>query len=142
MHHLRSAAEGFVFGEPGVPSKVDRVVTIAMRDMRFEPNELQVKVDETIRFVVVNKSDTEHDFTIGDIATQTAHRKEMVEAMEKGSAMHHHDDPNATSVTAGQSGELIWKFTRAGSFEFDCNVPGHYEAGMKGIITVLGTSGK
>jgi uncharacterized cupredoxin-like copper-binding protein len=39
-------------------------------------------------------------------------------------------------VGPGQQRELIWKFTRAGNFEFDCNVPGHYEAGMRGVIEV------
>jgi uncharacterized cupredoxin-like copper-binding protein len=32
------------------------------------------------------------------------------------------------------SGELIWRFTRAMTLEFACNVPGHYEAGMVGQV--------
>jgi uncharacterized cupredoxin-like copper-binding protein len=137
-HRAGSAGDKFLFGEPGVPSKVDRIVAVTMHDISFEPNVLEVKVGETIRFVVTNKSEADHDFTIGDSGTQTVHRKEMAEAMEKTGAMHHHHhEPNAISVNAGESGELIWKFTRAGNFEFDCNVPGHYEAGMKGMIRVV-----
>lgn len=130
------AAEKFAFGQLGERSKVDRTVTITTLDMRFEPKVLKVKTGETIRFVVMNKSDVDHDFTIGDAATQTAHRTEMLAAMGKGAKMHHDADPNAISIKAGQVGELVWKFSRAGQFEFDCNVPGHYEAGMKGTITV------
>ena len=34
------------------------------------------------------------------------------------------------------TGTLIWKFTQAGTVEFACLMPGHYEAGMKGSIRV------
>ena len=33
-------------------------------------------------------------------------------------------------------GEVIWTFANAGSFEFGCLIPGHYESGMKGDVTV------
>lgn len=134
MEGMHPAAE-FRFGEPADAAKADRTVTITMRDLSFEPNALTVKAGETIRFVVTNKSEIDHDFTIGDVQTQTAHRAEMAEAMQKGE-MGHGDDPNAMLVNAGQRRELIWKFTRAGRLEFDCNIPGHYEAGMRGVITV------
>ena len=136
MHSPADGGHEFAFGEPGRPSQVNRVISIAMQEMSFEPRSLDVKIGETIRFVVTNRSEVDHDFTIGDAATQTAHRKEMLEAMKMGSEMHHAADPNAISVEAGRKGELIWKFTRAGRFEFDCNVPGHFEAGMTGLIAV------
>lgn len=126
---------GFSFGEPGKSAKADRIVNITMGDMSFTPASIDVTAGETIRFIVVNKSEIEHDFTIGDVETQTVHRVEMAEAMAKDE-MEHGDDPNAILVNAGQQRDLIWKFTRGGSFEFDCNIPGHYEAGMKGVITV------
>lgn len=136
MQHPSIGGTKFSFGEPAKGAKVDRVVNVTMLDVSFEPKKLDVRIGETIRFVVTNKSALDHDFTIGDVKAQTAHRKEMADALEKNADMHHGDDPNAISVKAGESGELSWKFTRAGSFEFDCNVPGHYEAGMKGAIAV------
>lgn len=126
---------GFSFGESGKATKADRIVNITMGDMSFTPDSIDVTTGETIRFVVVNKSEIEHDFTIGDVETQAAHRAEMAEAVEKDE-MEHGDDPNAILVDAGQQRELIWRFTRRGSLEFDRNIPGHYEAGMKGVITV------
>jgi uncharacterized cupredoxin-like copper-binding protein len=139
MQHGASG-ESFPFGEPGTAGTVDRTINITMKDITFDPAAVQVKTGETIRFVVTNRSEGDHDFTIGDVEAQTAHRKEMAEMMERGMEMHHDDDPNAVSVEAGETGTLIWKFTHAGSFEFDCNIPGHYEAGMKGVITVSGTA--
>ncbi len=34
----------------------------------------------------------------------------------------------------GGSGEVIWTFSNAGTFEFACLIPGHYESGMHGAI--------
>lgn len=127
---------GFSFGTPGKAAEATRTVTVVMKEMSFEPAAVTVKPGETIRFVVRNESDVDHDFTLGDTVTQTAHRREMAEMMEKGGEMHHHDDANAVMVKAGTRAELVWKFTRPGSLEYDCNIPGHYEAGMKGTIRV------
>lgn len=126
----------FTFGEAGNPADADRVVKITMQDFSFDPASLNVRAGETVRFVVTNNGELDHEFAIGDTKSQTTHRKEMSELMEKGSGMQGNDDPNVVTVKVGQTGELTWKFTRAGSLEFDCNIPGHYESGMKGVITV------
>src|SRR4030042_1607785 len=44
--------------------------------------------------------------------------------------------PNETSVEPGKTGELIWQFTNAGTFDFACLEPGHFEAGMVGKVHV------
>jgi len=137
MQHGQTTSKKFAFGEPGKSSKANRTVTIVMTDDRFEPASLEVRVGETIRFILKNTSALDHDFTLGDGATQKAHRAEMAEMANEGGEMQHMDDPNAAYVKAGEAGELTWKFSRAGRLEFDCNVPGHYEAGMAGTISVV-----
>ena len=47
-----------------------------------------------------------------------------------------HGDPNSVLLEPGESKELVWTFTKAGSLEFACNLPGHYEVGMMGKIVV------
>jgi uncharacterized cupredoxin-like copper-binding protein len=47
-----------------------------------------------------------------------------------------HDDPNSVLVEPGKSAELTWTFTKATGLEFACNIPGHYQAGMVGKLTV------
>jgi len=47
-----------------------------------------------------------------------------------------HTDPNRLSVDPGKTGTLVWQFTRAGTFDFACLQPGHFEAGMRGKIAV------
>jgi len=52
-----------------------------------------------------------------------------------------HDDPNAVRLGAGDDVEIIWSFTNAGSLEFACLIPGHYESGMHGDVVVEAVGG-
>ena len=70
-------------------------------------------------------------FVMGSLAELKEHAKIMTKFPEM-----EHDDPNAISVEPGKTGELVWRFTKAGKFDFACLVPGHFEAGMQGKIAV------
>jgi len=130
--------KSYSFGEPGAPRHVDRTIHIAARDMEFGISTLNVRTGQTIRFVVTNAGEIGHDFTIGPPRLQAAHRKEMKAMAANGHrAGMTHDDPNAVYLKPGETKELIWKFEGAGRLEFACNVPGHYEAGMKGRLDVV-----
>ncbi|MCF5138712.1 plastocyanin/azurin family copper-binding protein, partial [Pseudomonas lactis] len=39
-------------------------------------------------------------------------------------------------VEPGKTAELTWTFKQATGLEFACNLPGHYQAGMVGKLTV------
>ena len=45
---------------------------------------------------------------------------------------HNHQVHNAVMVAPGETTELVWTFGEGESLEFGCNVPGHFEAGMRG----------
>jgi uncharacterized cupredoxin-like copper-binding protein len=47
-----------------------------------------------------------------------------------------HDDPNGKSLASNKAAGIVWRFTKAGEFEFACLIPGHREAGMHGTIVV------
>jgi uncharacterized cupredoxin-like copper-binding protein len=47
-----------------------------------------------------------------------------------------HDDPNAAKLAPKMTGEIVWKFSKAGEFEYACLIPGHREAGMVGNVVV------
>lgn len=126
MHH-GARADQSAAGKPGKVSAVKRTIEVAMLDtMRFEPSSITVKAGETVRFVVENKGRLAHEFGIGTPEEQMQHA-EVMKAMPDMK----HDDPNVITVEPGQKKELIWHFTRAGTFEIACHVPGHYPAGMK-----------
>ena len=125
----------FIFGEPAMATATTRTINVTMKDLNFEPATLSVHKGEIIHFVITNTSAIDHEFVLGDSATQMEHRGEMVAMVNSGQSMMH-DDPNGVSVAANKTSTLTWKFTRSGAFEYDCNIPGHYEQGMKGVISV------
>ena len=136
-HHGSGHATSF--GKPGDPAKVDRTIEVVAKGLDYGIDKLQFRAGETVRFVVTNESELVHDFTIGDAATQKAHREEMMKMMDQGgmaSGEMKHDDTNAVFLRPGETKELVWTFTESGTLEYACNVPGHYEAGMKGPIVV------
>ncbi|MDT7523873.1 cupredoxin family protein [Rhodoferax sp. TBRC 17198] len=119
-------------GKPGVAAKVSRTVQIDMTDnMRFTPSTVTVRKGETVRFVVKNSGQLKHEFNLGT----EKDLKEHYEMMKKFPEMEH-DEPNIASVAPGKTGEVIWQFTQAGTVNFACLHPGHYEAGMKGAVKV------
>lgn len=123
-------------GKPGVAAKVTRTVNVDMSDaMRFSPSNLTIKQGETIRFVVKNSGKVAHEMVLG----KEKDLKEHYEVMKKNPEMEH-ADANMVTVQPGKTGEMVWQFTKAGKVAFACLHPGHYDAGMKGLVTVA--SGK
>ena len=119
-------------GKPGDPKKVSRVFQVVMSDdMKFTPAKIEVKRGETIKFVVKNVGKIKHEMVIGSMAELKAH----AEMMRKMPGMEH-AEPNQVTLDPGKTGELIWQFAKAGNFDFACLVPGHFEAGMVGKVSV------
>ena len=119
-------------GKPGDPKKISRTIDVEMSDtMRFSPADIKVKRGETIKFVVKNNGKVKHEMVLGSIDEL----KEHAALMQKFPEMEH-ADPNMVSVDPGKTGELVWQFTKAGTFDFACLQPGHFEAGMVGKVAV------
>jgi uncharacterized cupredoxin-like copper-binding protein len=127
----------FAAGEPGDPKKpVVRTVEVTMQEtddakMLFNPNRIEVKRGEQVKFVLKNAGKVEHEFMLDSVANNAKHKI----AMQKNPDMEH-DDPNGKRLTPNGSSEIVWRFTTAGTFEFACLIPGHYESGMKGTVVV------
>ncbi len=119
-------------GAPGVAADVDRTVEVVMNDgMRFVPDSIDVKAGETIRFNLKNTGAVKHEMVIGELSYLIEHSEQM----KKFPGMEH-DEPNMLLLDPATDGELIWTFTKAGNVDFACLQPGHYDAGMKGMVTV------
>lgn len=130
---VAAAAEQTPWGIAGDPGEVTRTITLDMSDaMRFSSGDLTVDEGETVRLVVNNRGRMLHELVIG---TPTA-LAEHAELMARFPGMEH-GEPYIAHVAASQSGEIVWHFNRPGNFEFACLISGHYEAGMRGAITVL-----
>lgn len=100
--------------------------------MRFVPAKWEAQAGEPIRIILVNKGKVDHELVIGTEKELIAHAKEMANPGAKG---HHHT--NEISAKPGQQAELVWTFKEPGQYAMACFEPGHYEAGMKGVINVV-----
>jgi uncharacterized cupredoxin-like copper-binding protein/Cu/Ag efflux protein CusF len=124
-------------GEPGKAARVTRTVRIDMSDaMRFSPASIDARQGETIRFIVKNSGKLKHELVLG--TEKDLH--EHAEVMKKNPEMEH-ADPNMVTVAPGKSGQVIWRFSKAGRVDFACLQPGHYDAGMKGLVNVAAGKG-
>lgn len=122
----------FAYGHPGPGSGPVHVIDIrALDTLRFMPAQIVVTRGETVKFVVTNAGKAAHEFVIGDAAAQAEHQQEM-RAMP-GMVMH---DVNGVTLPPGQTRDLVWTFTRDGTVEYACHVPGHFAAGMLGRILI------
>lgn len=120
------------FGRTGDPKRVTRTIQLSGDDtMRYKPAQITVKQGETIRFVMRNNGQAMHEIVIGTLDELKQH----AELMQKNPGMEH-DEPYMAHVAPGKTGQIVWTFDKAGEFHFGCLVPGHFEAGMRGTITV------
>jgi uncharacterized cupredoxin-like copper-binding protein len=129
------AHESFSAGEPGDPKKPARTIKIIMREdgkkMLFEPARIEVRRGEQVRFVLDNAGTEDHEFVLATVKENKKH----AEQMKKNPGMEH-DDPNGKRLAIAHTAEIVWKFTKKGTFEYACLIPGHYEAGMYGTVIV------
>ena len=130
--HMTAAEHAAMYGQPGDPKKVSRTVEVVLSDdMRFTPEHIEVQAGETIRFVVRNSGQVDHEMVLGQMAELQAHALEM-----RANPGMVHAEPNQLYLQPGQQGELVWHFTTAGKVDIACTIPGHLEAGMVGAINV------
>ena len=150
--HGKSHQETVDIGKPGKISDATRIINIVMRDNLFEPENLDIKEGETVRFVIKNAGEFVHEFNIATAEMHVAHQPEMMMMMEHGvlepdrinldaaekmqKAMGHgmHEEANSVLLEPGKTGEIVWTFPSNAKLQFACNIPGHYESGMQGEI--------
>ncbi|MCA9863376.1 MAG: cupredoxin domain-containing protein, partial [Thermomicrobiales bacterium] len=92
-------------GGAAVPEgEVAQEVTIAMHDIFFEPKEITIPANTNVKFILPNEGAAAHNFAIPD-------------------------QDISVDVAPGETKDIVINLP-AGEYAFDCNVPGHKEAGM------------
>jgi uncharacterized cupredoxin-like copper-binding protein len=120
------------WGIAGDAKAATRTIAIGMDDsMRFSVDKLEFKQGDTVRFKIANNGKLMHEFVIGTKAENKKHAEYMLKFPDM-----EHDEPYMAHVSPGKLGEIVWKFNRAGEFEFACLMAGHYQTGMVGKIKV------
>ena len=133
--HRHGHGQSFSAGEPGNPKKPAKIVQVTMGEsdgkMLFAPARIEVRKGDQIKFVLRNNGELEHEFVLASAADNLKHAEEMKKHPDMA-----HEEPNGKQLAPKKTGEIIWKFTKAGEFEYACLIPGHREAGMTGTIVV------
>lgn len=120
-------------GRPGMVEAVVRRLEVGIDDnMRVIPDNLQLTQGETVRLRIKNNSRVLHTFVLGT-PVQIAKQAEHLQKTSGGEP----GDASTAQVYPGQSGEIIWQFTRPGTFHLASLVSGHTQAGAQATITVM-----
>ena len=115
-----SATLGFTPGTKASP----RVVEVTANDqLAFVPSEITVARGETVTFKIKNTGTVDHEFMIGPAADAFADKS---------------GTPEVDAITGGSTKSLTFTFDGPGPYAFACHEAGHFEAGMKGTIVVVG----
>lgn len=129
-------------GSPGSAAS-PRLVTIIMRDYRFDPTPLYLYPDEHIRLNIVNAGMVEHELVLGDAAVQAA--------WAAANAAVTPPAPFATAPPAsapadtgglrvllpsGGSTTVFYTVPQAGPVLLICHLPGHQAKGMVGQVVL------
>jgi uncharacterized cupredoxin-like copper-binding protein len=129
--HDKHAHESYSAGEPGNPKKPSRIIEVQMSEMEYTPYRIEVKRGEQIRFVIRNVGKEDHEFLLATTEENLKHAEEM-----KKHPHMEHDEPNAVRLAPNKSAEILWRFTKPGTFEYACLIPDHRDYGMTGRVIV------
>ena len=135
-NHAGGHGDKLAVGEPGDKTKATQTIRVTMKEtddgkMIFQPAIIKVRKGQTIKIALKNAGGTDHEFVLDQEDKIMEHKA----VMEKFPEMEH-EDPNAIRFAPEKSGEIVWKFTNDGVFKIACLVPGHYDSGMHGDVTV------
>ena len=125
-------------GLPAVAADLSKQTPIEVRvalgsaagALEFSPKDLEFETGKLYKLVLVNPSKVKHYFSALRFAAAVWSRKVETEDAEIKGAIR--------EIEVLPGGEAEWFFVpvQAGSFDLECTIEGHAEAGMKGAITV------
>ena len=96
-------------------------------EFTYSENPIRVPVGKPVRIVLSNTGAIEHDLVVRGVPATN------VRAMTGG---HGHGSDVAAHAPAGARAWVEFTPTKAGTYEVDCTLPGHKDAGMKTVLLV------
>jgi uncharacterized cupredoxin-like copper-binding protein len=95
------------------PAGAQAVTLTVGNGMSFDPANVTVQAGEPVQLTLQNSGQMPHDFTLAD---GVAH-------------------PVKITAMGGQTGSGTFTIDKPGTYSFECSMPGHSGAGMRGTIT-------
>jgi len=110
-----------------------QIVTVDATELKFTPSDIQIHAGMT-KFIMINNGIGEHELVVYE-----ASKKEIVdkaELAEDEETIVKNIIFEVEHTPGGQTAESDVIDLKEGSYIVGCHIPGHYEAGMKGTLTV------
>ncbi|MDR7451319.1 MAG: cupredoxin domain-containing protein [Armatimonadota bacterium] len=126
-------------------------LTLTMTEFQYAPRTIALKPGTAVELIVTNKGAVQHEFMLytspGSMAmnmdmdkygAENTYFKDIgvIEVVYPGKKPSTSSRLERVMVDPGQSVTIRFTAKKAGTFEFACHIPGHYEAGMKGTLAV------
>jgi uncharacterized cupredoxin-like copper-binding protein len=108
-----SPTAGAAVAASEAPKGAQRATITAGNSMSFEPAAIRVRAGQPVELTLRNDGQMPHDFTLGEGVAQ----------------------PVKITANGGQSATGTFTLDKPGTYTFECSVPGHALAGMRGTIT-------
>ena len=105
---------------------------ISATELSFTPTQVTAKVGQPITVSFANVGAVEHDWAVMNLPAREVHAS--------GEAHSDHDDaaPEVhVAAKPGRRAQLTFTPDEAGRYTIVCTVPGHADAGMMGMLTVV-----
>jgi uncharacterized cupredoxin-like copper-binding protein len=99
-------------------------------ELRFFPSELKFQVGRRYKLKLSDPSTLKHYFTAKDFADNIWSQKVEAANVEIKGAIHE------LELKPGAAADWVFVPIKPGTYELHCSVPGHAEAGMKGMLTI------
>ena len=103
-------------------------------ELRFEPDSLEFVAGRRYKLVLDNPSDQKHYFTAKDFADTSWSQKVEAAGVEVKGAIHE------LEIKPGAEAEWVLIPQKTGTYDLECSIAGHAEAGMVGTIQVVSPS--
>ncbi len=109
-------------------------VSLTAKEFAYTPNTVNLTVGQPVQLTITNAGTVDHDIKssipIANLAYQQADNDKDEQAENSANGVFDVD------FNAGHSSQITFTPTKAGTYDFACDEPGHTEAGMKGTFVV------
>jgi uncharacterized cupredoxin-like copper-binding protein len=96
------------------PDGTQQVTISAVEGTKFQPAAVSVRAGQPLQLALRNADQSTHDLTLSEGVAE----------------------PVKLTVNGGETASRIFTFDTPGIYKFECSMPGHALAGMRGTITV------
>jgi uncharacterized cupredoxin-like copper-binding protein len=129
VQRLLLAAVPLALAACGTPSGAGpqvQVITVRATEFAFSENPIRVPAGRPVRLVVANNGAVEHDLVVQKLPAQAV----------RAAGGHGHASEVAAHAAAGKQAWVEFTATAKGTYDAECTVPGHKEAGMRTTVIV------